>query len=150
MASYSSPSASDIESWTGVNRYFFGQQQAGFDTLVGVFLTPAEAETAQSVGAALFQSSGLTAQQVTLLQWSVANRTAARILSRLSTEKVTGTMQPLLIDGEELERVLARYREDASSQEGLAVSGEGVEVTNVVTGFNSETVSIFKKVGDLW
>src|SRR4051794_11350910 len=113
MSSYSSPSEAFVEAVTGISAEALGITSGAMTTLFGQLLAPAEASVALTCGESRFDSTSLTARQVTNLQQAVAYQVAVYYLQRAATERAEGTNAPLLSDEAALEGKIADYRAEA-------------------------------------
>lgn len=99
MPAYASPTAAQVKTRTGINRYILDQaDDATLDGVLASLITDAEAITAAEVTEAVFASTSLTAHQVSLLQQSVSYHAAGAFLVCPEIQRETGTHSPLDMD----------------------------------------------------
>lgn len=139
MASYSSPSSTNIQDWTGVNVHVLAQTSTALSTLLTSLITLAEAETALEVTTGRFTASSLTSYEVSALQQAVAYRVAASFLVAPAVQDATGTEQPLLMDGRDLLEMRGELLGHGDKLAGLVANGEGTIQQRILTSFSSTT-----------
>lgn len=138
VGAYYSPTAADIKRRTGVNRLIDQVTDAQLDATLLLLLPDAELRSALAVTPEFFDSTTLTARQVTALQVAVSKRTGAEYLRGIATEKVTATHSPLLMETAAAILAAADALEvEAEAYDRLAVGAPAVDGdggTGVVVG----------------
>lgn len=147
MASYSAPSQQDIADTTGVNFQALGLDRRGLSGLLTKLVSRAEADVAQQVSDATFDSSALTARQVTTLQEAVSYAVAWRYLRVCQARLTSGTYEAVLPEGSaDMGAVIAAWQEQVRElSETVLASGEGTVDQQYKTGFADSDTPTFTR-----
>jgi len=139
MAGYTSPTASQIQDWTGINTYILDLTSQELSDRLTALVALAEAEAAIEVGESVFDGTGFTARQVTLLQMLVAYRTAVKFLLLPELQVATGSHEPLLMDQAQIDDTIERFQGEAARLVQLLANG--ADATQEVHGSFSEATT---------
>lgn len=155
MASYKRPDQDEIQSTTGINLAALGLAPDEMNSLISELTTKAEAEVAQIVGEARFDSASLTDRQAASLAEAVCNGVGWRFLRSPQVRKATGTHQPLLVESSRaIGDVIEECQIATRNLSRLVAAGGGTENPQVLSGgCVSATVDrcpVFHRSGDQW
>lgn len=121
MASYSSPTANEIQKRCGLSDYIEALGEFNLEAKLLALRADAEAETALNVGEAIFGSDDLTTLQAQALKSAVCLRAGAMYLRSPMVQVATGSQEPLLMEESTNLRQLALDMEGKAEELELKV-----------------------------
>ncbi len=95
---YSSPTGTQIRTWSGLEPAILGLTSAALDTELAARVIDGEDDTFLRIGTAYQTDASLSAAQIRVLQRAVSHRTAVLVLFRVLAQLDTGTQEPLLFE----------------------------------------------------
>jgi hypothetical protein len=96
---YTSPTVAQVLRWTGINAAILDSTDNELIQVLGELIVLAEAETALEVTETRFVATNLSKHQIMVLQLSVAYHATANFLICPAIRVLTGTQEPLLMQG---------------------------------------------------
>lgn len=140
MAAYSTPKVQLVADTTGANLQALGLEDMELSELVQTLVGRAEADVAQQVTEALFDSPDLTTRQALVIQESVCWGAAARFLGIVRLRKADGTYVPLLVeDSRAIGEIIADFMAEQNRLAAVALGGEGSVIVQIKSTFNADT-----------